>query len=96
MKIESGTRQQVPDFFLFLKVSFRLRVLQPWLPACVTAAMGVRVVAYRRQERQIEGNACVLVAFCGAVGSGVPLEPFTHAGVFFRARTYSLSFMESD
>ena len=42
-------------------------MVQPRLPSGDPAAVGVRVLAYRRQERQIEANACAVEAFCGLV-----------------------------
>ena len=38
-------------------------MVQPGLPDCDPAAVGVRVLAYRRQEGQIEANACAVEAF---------------------------------
>ena len=48
--------------------------------------MGVRVLAYRWQEGQIEANACVLEAFWWLGVVEYPFELLTHAGVFFRVR----------
>lgn len=77
------------------RVFVRLRVLQSGLPSGDAAAMGVCVLAHRRQEWQIEANACVLEAFCWlGVVECAPLL-LTHAGVFFsRARVLTLLYGE--
>ena len=64
----------MPDFFYIpgkrrmydgRRIFLRLWIFQSGLPSGDTAAVGVRVLAYRRQERQIKANACVLEAFLG-------------------------------
>ena len=73
-----------------MRVSFRIRLVQPWLHSGVPAAVGVRVLAYRRHEGQIGANACAVEAFY--VSGVVEVAPgaFDARRRFFsRARTHA-------